>query len=122
MNLSGKWDLDKLYTSGKGGNGVLCEKCLNRSICPYYGRIRKLIREDIKLEVTVCKYYKEDPEPIVLNTLKEMEQKAVFVSKADLIKELEAKGIPKDEAEKLIKHLLMEGEIYEPKEGYLKIA
>jgi len=111
---------------------MLCERCLNSQICSYYGKISKLIREDIKLEVTECKYYREAPilTPtltiqeklrIVLNTLKEMEQKAVFVSKADLIKELEIKSIHKDEAEKLIEHLIREGEIYMPKKDYLKV-
>ncbi|MEM2425170.1 MAG: hypothetical protein QXM00_11985 [Candidatus Bathyarchaeia archaeon] len=85
------------------------------------------------MEVTECKYYRESPilTPtltiqeklrIVLNTLKEMEQKSVFVSKADLIKRLETKSIHKDEAEKLIEHLLKEGKIYEPKKDCLKIT
>jgi DNA replicative helicase MCM subunit Mcm2 (Cdc46/Mcm family) len=58
---------------------------------------------------------------IILSTMLEMEKETGIIEKVALLNELEMKyKIPKAEAERLIKQLLREGTIYEPREGYLK--
>jgi len=57
----------------------------------------------------------------VLSTLMEMEKETGVVEKTALLSELETKfQISRGEAERLIRQLLREGTIYEPREGYLK--
>jgi hypothetical protein len=56
----------------------------------------------------------------VLETLQELEQKQTYVPYVELIEKLREEKIPPELAGKLINHLLCEGTIYEPKEGYLK--
>jgi hypothetical protein len=56
----------------------------------------------------------------VIDTLQELEGKQVYVPKAELIAKLGEKEIPPEEADKLIRHLELEGIIYEPKNGYYR--
>jgi|Deesub1362B_J571_1020462.scaffolds.fasta_scaffold00944_2 replicative DNA helicase Mcm len=57
----------------------------------------------------------------VISTLLEIEKETGIVERTALLNELEARyKIPRGEAERLIKQLLREGTVYEPREGYLK--
>ncbi len=59
----------------------------------------------------------------VLETIEQMEMESQqhLVEKNELLKRLEAShGIPIEQGERLISHLLYEGTIFEPKEGYIK--
>ncbi|MEM3673157.1 MAG: minichromosome maintenance protein MCM [Candidatus Bathyarchaeia archaeon] len=76
---------------------------------------------DIDLIMTGKPKSMRDKLQIILSTMLEMEKETGIIEKAALLNELEAKyKIPKAEAERLIKQLLREGTIYEPREGYLK--
>jgi hypothetical protein len=57
---------------------------------------------------------------VLLETLKELGGEREKVSKTILIEKLEKAGITKEETEKLIRHLELEGTIYEPEDGFLK--
>ncbi|MGB9713818.1 MAG: minichromosome maintenance protein MCM [Candidatus Bathyarchaeales archaeon] len=76
---------------------------------------------DIDLIMTGKPKSMRDKLQIILSTMLEMEKETGMVEKVALLNELEMKyKIPKADAERLIKQLLREGTIYEPREGYLK--
>jgi replicative DNA helicase Mcm len=76
---------------------------------------------DIDLIMTGKPKSMRDKLQIILSTMLEMEKETGIIEKVALLNELEMKyKIPKAEAERLIKQLLREGTIYEPREGYLK--
>jgi replicative DNA helicase Mcm len=76
---------------------------------------------DIDLIMTGKSKTMRDKLQIILSTLLEMEKETGTVEKAALLNELEEKyKISRAEIERLIKQLLREGTIYEPREGYLK--
>jgi len=76
---------------------------------------------DIDLIMTGKPKSMRDKLQIILSTMLEMEKETGMVEKVALLNELEMKyKIPKTDAERLIKQLLREGTIYEPREGYLK--
>jgi replicative DNA helicase Mcm len=76
---------------------------------------------DIDLIMTGKPKSMRDKLQIILSTMLEMEKETGMVEKVALLNELEIKyKIPKTDAERLIKQLLREGTIYEPREGYLK--
>jgi replicative DNA helicase Mcm len=76
---------------------------------------------DIDLIMTGKSKSMRDKLQMILSTMLEMEKETGIVDKTALLNELETKyKIPKVEAERLLKQLLREGTIYEPREGYLK--
>ncbi|MGQ9623760.1 MAG: minichromosome maintenance protein MCM [Candidatus Bathycorpusculaceae bacterium] len=76
---------------------------------------------DIDLIMTGKSKSMRDKLQIILSTMLEMEKETGIVEKTELLNELETKHkISKAEAERLVKQLLREGTIYEPREGYLK--
>jgi replicative DNA helicase Mcm len=76
---------------------------------------------DIDLIMTGKSKSMRDKLQIILSTMLEMEKETGIVERTALLNELETKyKISKAEAERLVKQLLREGTIYEPREGYLK--
>jgi DNA replicative helicase MCM subunit Mcm2 (Cdc46/Mcm family) len=96
------------------------------------------ISPDIIVEIAVreCPYYRRQKGPkkekhgvimnlqskrLALHVISEIEKEkeGKLVPKNEVIKRLQEKGMSLQEAEKLITRLIVEGVIFEPKEGYL---
>jgi hypothetical protein len=125
-----------------------CDNCANQEICVHYKRIQDFLLDKkyglgslspdivVELVVTKCQYYhrqkgpKKEKHGVIMNLQGkqlalhiiseiEKEKEGKLVPKNEVIKRLQEKGISLQEAEKLITRLIVEGVIFEPKEGYL---
>jgi DNA replicative helicase MCM subunit Mcm2 (Cdc46/Mcm family) len=121
-----------------------CDNCANQEICVHYKRIQDFLLDKkyglgslspdiVELVVTKCQYYRRQKGPkkekhgimnlqgkqLALHIISEIGKKEKLVPKNEVIKRLQEKGMSLQEAEKLITRLIVEGVIFEPKEGYL---
>ena len=123
-----------------------CFNCANRDICIHYRTMQRMYGEmqglvsladagiTVELVVKECPYFREAEErrPAgyslremalrVVDAIKEVQKGVSAAPRDEVLKKLAEKGMQSEDAEKIIRALLREGTIYEPRPGYLKIT